>query len=154
METVARAVPLPMELRVAPSLGELPHFNPDAHPDDAPESVRTLRRLIADSEALLIVCPEYAFSLPGVLKNSIDWLVGSGELEGKLMAITASVPHPERGLMGLQALRQTLRAVSARVVFDEPIVRGTEQFALGRLFSALLIAQSAQDFSEATGRSS
>jgi NAD(P)H-dependent FMN reductase len=62
--------------------------------------------------------------LPGALKNAIDWVIGSGELEGKLVAITAAVPAVERGRLGLKALRDTLGAVSARIVGGEPIARG------------------------------
>jgi NAD(P)H-dependent FMN reductase len=73
---------------------------------------------------VLIAAPEYGHSLPGVLKNAIDWLIGSGELEAKVVAITASVPSAERGRQGLAALRQTLGAVRAVIVSDEPIARG------------------------------
>jgi chromate reductase len=73
---------------------------------------------------VLIASPEYGHSLPGALKNAIDWVIGSGELERKVVAITAAVPGPERGRLGLQALRQTLGAVSARIVGGEPITRG------------------------------
>ena len=66
-----------------------------------------------ESDALLIASPEYGHSLPGSLKNAIDWVIGTGELERKVVAITAAVPGPERGRLGLQALRQTLGAVRA-----------------------------------------
>jgi chromate reductase len=75
---------------------------------------------------VLIASPEYGHSLPGALKNGIDWVIGSGELERKVVAITSAVPAAERGLSGLQALRQTLGAVSARIVGGEPIVRNAE----------------------------
>jgi NAD(P)H-dependent FMN reductase len=61
-----------------------------------------------------------------VLKNGIDWVVGSGELERKVVAITAAVPGPDRGRLGLKALRQTLGAVSATIVGGEPIARGPD----------------------------
>jgi chromate reductase, NAD(P)H dehydrogenase (quinone) len=70
--------------------------------------------------------PEYGFSLPGALKNGIDWVIGSGELEGKIVAITAAVPAPERGRRGLQALRDTLSAVRATIIGGEPIPVGPE----------------------------
>jgi NAD(P)H-dependent FMN reductase len=87
--------------------------------------VRGLRQAIAASDAVLITAPEYGHSLPGVLKNAIDWLIGSGELERKIVAITASVPSSDRGRQGLAALRQTLGAVRAVIVSDDPIARGT-----------------------------
>ena len=105
-------------------LRDLPHFDPDLEARGEPETVRNWRRAIADSDALLIASPEYGHSLPGVLKNAIDWVIGSGELERKIVAITASVPHAERGRRGLAALRGTLGAVSADVVGGEPIARG------------------------------
>jgi len=55
---------------------------------------------LSASDAVLIASPEYGFSLPGALKNAIDWVIGSGELEGKVVAITAAVPGPERGRRG------------------------------------------------------
>ena len=60
------------------------------------------------------------------MKNAIDWVIGSGELEGKIVAITAAVPAPERGRRGLQALRDTLSAVRATIVGGEPIPIGPE----------------------------
>lgn len=108
-------------------LRHLPHFNPDLATDDAqlgPSEVADLRRAVSQADALLIATPEYGHSLPGSLKNAIDWLIGTGELERKLVAITSAVPIAERGRLGLAALRATLGAVSARVVFQEPIVRG------------------------------
>ncbi len=84
------------------------------------------RRALAASDAVLIATPEYGFSLPGVLKNGIDWVIGSGELERKVVAITAAVPAPDRGRRGLQALRDTLSAVRATIVGGEPIAKGPE----------------------------
>ena len=51
-------------------------------------------------------------------------MIGTGELERKIVAITAAVPGPDRGRLGLKALRDTLGAVSATVVGGEPIARG------------------------------
>jgi len=79
---------------------------------------------LAESDAVLIACPEYGFSLPGALKNGIDWVIGSGELELKVVAITAAVPWAGRGRRGLQALRDTLSAVRAEIVGGEPIPKG------------------------------
>jgi chromate reductase len=89
-----------------------------------PPAVSEWRRAIAESDALLIASPEYGHSLPGSLKNGIDWVIGSGELERKVVAITASVPGPDRGRLGLQALRDTLEAVSVTIVGGEPTTRG------------------------------
>lgn len=105
-------------------LGALPHFNPELEAGGASSAVQAWREALAGCDALLIASPEYGHSLPGVLKNAIDWVIGSGELECKVVAITAAVPGPERGRMGLAALRQTLGAVRATIVGGEPIARG------------------------------
>lgn len=116
-------------------LASLPFFDPDA--SSAPASVQILRQAIVRADAVVFGCPEYGHSLPGVLKNGIDWLIGSGELEGKPVALTASVVGPERGLRGLSALAQTLGAVSAKTLWDRPVVRGTEDAELPALLAAI-----------------
>lgn len=128
LEKARDIAPENVGLQLFTAIGTLPFFDPDASLDAPPETlpagVRALREAIERSDAVLIACPEYGHSLPGVLKNAIDWLIGSGELEGKIVSITASVPHPSRGRRGLAALRQTLEAVRAQIVDDEPIARG------------------------------
>jgi chromate reductase, NAD(P)H dehydrogenase (quinone) len=126
LEVAAASTPVGVEVVLFDGLRELPHFNPDIDASGAPESVRRWRRALAESDAVLIASPEYGFSLPGALKNAIDWVIGSGELEGKVIAITAAVPAPERGRRGLQALRDTLSAVRATIVGGEPIPKGPE----------------------------
>jgi NAD(P)H-dependent FMN reductase len=124
LQTAAGAAPPGVDVTIFDGLRDLPHFNPDLEVGGAPEAVARWRRAVGESDALLVACPEYGFSLPGALKNGVDWLIGSGELERKIVAITAAVPHEERGRRGLEALRNTLSAVSARVVGGAPIARG------------------------------
>jgi chromate reductase, NAD(P)H dehydrogenase (quinone) len=124
LETAAAVAPEGVEVALFDGLRHVPLFDPDLEASGEPPAVSALRRAIAESDALLIASPEYGHSLPGSLKNAIDWLIGTGELERKVVAITASVPAPERGRRGLAALRDTLGAVSARVVGGEPIARG------------------------------
>jgi NAD(P)H-dependent FMN reductase len=126
LTTAAGLTPPGVELVLFDGIGDLPHFNPDLERSALPGSVLRWRQLLADSDAIVIACPEYGFSLPGVLKNAIDWVIGSGELERKVVAITAAVPGPERGRRGLQALRDTLAAVRASIVGGEPIPIGPE----------------------------
>jgi len=124
LNAAAASVPPGVQLVLFDGLRDLPHFNPDIEASEMPESVRRWRQALADADAVLVASPEYGFSLPGALKNGIDWVIGSGELEGKVVAITAAVPAPERGRRGLQALRDTLSAVRARLVGGEPIPLG------------------------------
>ena len=101
LKVAAQSAPPGVRLLLFDGLRELPHFNPDIELEGVPESVQRWRQTIAESDAVLVACPEYGFSLPGALKNGIDWVIGSGELEGKIVAITAAVPAPERGRRGL-----------------------------------------------------
>ena len=126
LNVAAACAPPDVDIALFDGLRELPHFNPDIEATGAPDSVMRWRRALAESDAVLIASPEYGFSLPGVLKNGIDWVIGSGELEGKVVAITAAVPAPERGRRGLQALHDTLSAVRATLVGGEPIPRGPD----------------------------
>ena len=67
-------------------LSELPAFNPDNEGANAGAAVAELRRQLADADAVLFCTPEYAGTLPGSLKNLLDWTVGTGDLYGKPVA--------------------------------------------------------------------
>jgi NAD(P)H-dependent FMN reductase len=92
----------------------LPPFTPD-EADNAPPSVLAFRKALNDADAILIATPEYAMGVPGVLKNAIDWTVGSCEFAHKptaLITCTASgeIAHP--------ALLEILRVLEAKVTND------------------------------------
>jgi len=142
LRRAATMLPDGVTLELFDGLRDLPLFNPDLEGGPVPPAVKAWREAIAASDAVLIATPEYAHSLPGALKNAIDWVVGSGELERKLVGVTASTPGPERGLRGLSALLQTLGAVSARIVGGEPIPRGPDADAyLEALIEGLVAAK-------------
>jgi chromate reductase, NAD(P)H dehydrogenase (quinone) len=124
LQAAAASAPPGVAVVLWDGLRDLPHFNPDVETSATPGSVQRWRDALAGSHAVLIASPEYGFSLPGALKNGIDWVIGSGELEEKIVAITAAVAGPERGRRGLQALRETLSAVRAIIVWSEPIPKG------------------------------
>jgi chromate reductase, NAD(P)H dehydrogenase (quinone) len=126
LHTAAASAPPDVQVVLFTGLQLLPHFNPDLESSGVPESVTRWRQALGESDAVLIASPEYGFSLPGSLKNAIDWVIGSGELEGKPVAITAAAPGPGRGQRGLQALRDTLTAVNATIVGGEPILQGPD----------------------------
>ena len=62
-----------MDIEIA-DLSPLPFYNEDAEAAGWPDAVATLRRQVAAADALLIATPEYNYSVPGVLKNALDWL--------------------------------------------------------------------------------
>ncbi len=141
LERAAVLMPPGSTLHVFDGIRDLPHFNPELELEGPLPGVDVWRRALAESDALLIASPEYGHSLPGVLKNAIDWVIGTGELEGKIVALTASAPAAERGLRGLEAVRVTLGAVRGRIVGGAPIVRGPEaDSALSRLLANVIEA--------------
>jgi hypothetical protein len=96
LKTAVAVAPDGVEVAIFDGLRDLPLFNPDLETDGAaPSSVQTWRRVLAERAAVLIATPEYGHSLPGSLKNAVDWVIGSGELERKVVAITASTNHPK-----------------------------------------------------------
>src|SRR5204863_9242489 len=64
--------PSNMTIEVA-DISQIPPYNEDVRQQGFPPSVETLRRQIATADALLFACPEYNYSMSGVLKNAIDW---------------------------------------------------------------------------------
>jgi chromate reductase len=139
LETARQLAPaLGADVVLFEGLKEIPPFEP-GDPEDAPAPVIEWRRALAASDAVLVASPEYGFSLPGTLKNAVDWVIGSGELERKAVALTASVNIAGRGKRGLKALADTLHAVSARIVGPGPIVRGPHfEEEVGALIAALV----------------
>jgi NAD(P)H-dependent FMN reductase len=89
--------------------------------EPAPPAVADLRARLGTAEAVLIASPEYAHEMPGVLKNALDWLVSSGELYGKRVAVLCASPSPERGTYLRQALERTLAAQGATVVVSSTV---------------------------------
>ena len=80
--------PASLQIEVA-SIGDIPLYNEDVRAQGYPEPVAKLREQIAAADALLVVTPEYNYSIPGVLKNAIDWASRqpSSPLNGKPLAI-------------------------------------------------------------------
>lgn len=66
-------LPEGVEMEIA-SIADLPFYDADIDGEGAPEPVVRLKRQIAEADAVLIATPEYNYSVPGVLKNAIDWV--------------------------------------------------------------------------------
>ncbi len=72
LRTAIELKPVGMSVEVA-EIGAIPPYNEDVRDHGFPQPVEALRRRIAAADALLFVTPEYNYSIPGVLKNAIDW---------------------------------------------------------------------------------
>lgn len=123
LRTASRVTPAGVEIVEAVSVGDIPPFNPDIerHGGQAPAAVATLRAQVDTADGVLIASPEYAHSLPGVLKNALDWIVGSGELYGKPVAILCASPRPDGCAHGRGAIEQTLRAQGSTIVVSATV---------------------------------
>ena len=83
-------VPEGVEVALYEGLASLPHFNPDLDDLDAgtaPPTVMDFRSQLDASDGVLISSPEYAHGVPGALKNAIDWVVSSGQIYEKPVAL-------------------------------------------------------------------
>ena len=90
-------------------LDELPHFNPEK--EEGTPAVANFKEHLKKADGVIISTPEYAFGVPGTLKNALDWTVSSGELNEKpVIAISAS-PMYEGGLKAMTSLLLTLSAL-------------------------------------------
>ena len=103
---------------VSELLDSLPHFSPDRDGDAAPDAARDWRAQVGAADGVLFVTPEYAFGIPGSLKNALDWLVTSGELWRKPVAVISASPSAKGGEHAHAALLLTLSALEAEIVED------------------------------------
>ncbi len=99
-------------------VGVLPQFNPDDDHDPLPAEIATLRGAIRRADAVLFCTPEYAGTLPGSLKNLLDWTVGGTELTAKPVAWVKAAEDHRRGEGAHATLATVLGYVQARVVQD------------------------------------
>jgi NAD(P)H-dependent FMN reductase len=122
-----------VEVSIYDELGLLPPFNPDHDRDPAPAPVDRFRARLRASDAVLIACPEYAHGVPGVMKNALDWLVGSGELIDKPVALISA---SARARYAWAALVEILTTMSARLIGEASITLPLQ----GRTLDAASIA--------------
>ena len=99
-------------------LADVPPFNPDLDTDTAPTGVVRFRSALEACDAILICSPEYAHGVSGVLKNALDWVVSSGELMDKPIAL---INASTRATHAYASLWETLTTMSGRVVEDASV---------------------------------
>ena len=99
-----------MEFEIYNELAGLPHFNPDIDIEKAPPIVEAFREKIARADGVLICTPEYVFSLPGSLKNAIEWTISTTILSNKPVAIITASGLGEKAHESLQLIMKTVEA--------------------------------------------
>ncbi len=157
LRAAGELAPPGLTISVHEGLASIPPFDEDLEAATAggPEAVQTLRGQIASADALLIATPEYNHSLPGVLKNAIDWVSRPGPhevLAGKPIAVIGASGGPWGTRLAQAALRQVLYATgslvlpapalfvaNAKRLFDESgkLVDGSVRERLSSLLAAL-----------------
>jgi chromate reductase len=97
---------------------DLPLYDADLDVDGGPEAVQTLKAGILMADGILIATPEYNYSLPGVLKNALDWASRAPEraLHDKPVAIVGATPGRWGTVRSQFALRQVLLFPACRVM--------------------------------------
>jgi chromate reductase, NAD(P)H dehydrogenase (quinone) len=118
VRAAASLAPDGVKVRIFDALADIPHFNPDLDGDNPPPAVARFRAELNACDAVLISSPEYAHGVPGTLKNALDWVVGSGELIAKPLALINASP---RSTHAQASLTETLTTMSATVIADASI---------------------------------
>jgi len=118
LHAAGRLAPTGVTIEIFEGIGNLPFFNSDLDGDRVPREVAEFRAVIGTADGLLISSPEYARGVAGVMKNALDWLVGSFEFPNKPVALINTSP---RATHALAALTVTLETMSARLVNDASI---------------------------------
>lgn len=119
---LARALPAlappALKLRDAPSLDPIPNYNADVQDAGNPPPVVALVDAIRAADGLIIVSPEYNWTIPGVLKNAIDWVskVKDQPFFGKPVALQSAAGGLLGGARMQYHLRQALTSIEAQIL--------------------------------------
>jgi chromate reductase, NAD(P)H dehydrogenase (quinone) len=130
----AELVPDGVEVDLYDDLGSVPPYDQDLDREDLepPAPVRYLREQIASADALLVVTPEYNGSVPGVLKNAIDWASAQhrgSSFRDKTVAVAGASTGQFGALWAQMELRKVLGISGARVIEGElPVAKAQERF--------------------------
>src|SRR5213593_1074526 len=132
LRAAQESAPDGVEVDLYEGLAHLPPYDQDVQDRDPPAAVRHLRERIAAADAILIATPEYNGSIPGVLKNAIDWAsrpFPDNSLRGKPVAIVGASTGAYGAVWAQGDLRRILGIAGARVVDGELAVpRAPDRF--------------------------
>jgi chromate reductase len=132
LRAASELLPPAAELELYEGLAEIPPYSEDAE-GSPPPAVTELKRAIAGADAVLFSTPEYNHSIPGQLKNAIDWVsrpVAGNPLSGKPVAVVGASTGTFGAIWAQADLRRVLGALHARVVDRElPVAYAQEAFS-------------------------
>ena len=132
LRAAGELLPPPVQLELFDGLADVPPYNEDDDVNPAPQGVQRLREAIAEADAVLIATPEYNASIPGVLKNALDWAsrpFPENAFHGKPVAVIGASTSMFGAVWAQAELRKVLGAIGARVIDrDLPISLAEEAF--------------------------
>lgn len=167
LRAAAKLLPPGAELELFDGLKTVPPYDADDDLGEGPPAVARLKRAIADADAVLIATPEYNSSIPGQLKNAVDWAsrpLATNVLRNKPVAVIGASTGMFGAVWAQAELRKVLAALGARVIDREvpvptadEIVRdweklqssGTHSLVVGLLAELLDAANARRELMEA-----
>jgi chromate reductase len=140
LRAAAALLPPEVELVFCDHLRDIPPYDDDEH-ETPPPAVQRLKDEIAGCDAVLVSTPEYNHSIPGQLKNALDWVsrpLPASPLRNKPAAVVGASTGMFGAVWAQAEARKVLGAIGARVLDRElPVPSAAEQFqADGRLSDA------------------
>ena len=130
LRAAAERLPAGAELIVYDGLAQIPPYDEDVEVAAVPEVVQELREAIRDADAVLIATPEYNHSIPGQLKNALDWVsrpAGKSALNGTPVAVIGASTGMFGAVWAQAELRKVLGALGGRVIEAElPVAYAAE----------------------------
>ncbi len=152
LRLAAEELPEGVELVVFDGLAEIPAFDQDLE-DLAPDAVDGLKAAIAEADAILIATPEYNGSIPGALKNALDWVsrpIAESPIRRKPVAVIGASTSAFGAVWAQRELKKVLGVMGARVLDVELAVAKADRAlldadgalldGLGRVASELVAA--------------
>lgn len=137
LRAAAEAAGPDIEFELYDGLKQIPPYDEDDDVDPRPESVARLNEAIAAADAVFFSTPEYNSSIPGQLKNAIDWVsrpVATNALRNKPVAVVGASTGGFGAVWAQAELRKVLAAVGARVLdLELPVPHAHTRFEDGGL---------------------
>src|SRR5207247_9475364 len=137
LRTAAEAAGPEVELELYDGLKEIPPYDEDDDVHPRPASVARLNAAIENADAVLFATPEYNSSIPGQLKNAIDWIsrpVATNVLRNKPVVVVGASTGAFGAAWAQAELRKVLAALGARVLDVElPVPHAYTRFEEGGL---------------------
>lgn len=110
LKYISESIKNDFEVDIFEDLSTIPHFNPDLDNETLPQEVESFRNKIIEADGIIICTPEYVFSLPGSLKNALEWCVSTTIFSDKKMGLITASASGEMAHDQLSLIMKTLEA--------------------------------------------